>query len=248
MDDKFYRKLQLWAAWCGILYCVIYGGTVIIYPHNVPPPDPTFTAQELVDNFYLKYQSQILLGQSLSVATGILFLPWAVQMTLLMWKREPIPLLALIQLGGGILTTWVSMQPPVMWAWCAENAGIVSPELIKMNHFQGWYFFNMTYWATTIEYIAIFIFVMKDKQKPAIMPKWCAWLALLTGLAFIPETMLPYHKTGIFAINGYWNFHTAFLMFFIFTGASSIYMIKNIKKVKIAAAPGIGQAIGRSQF
>jgi hypothetical protein len=135
-----------------------------------------------------------------------------------------------------------------MWAWCAEVAGTVDPALIKMNHVLGWYFFNMTYTVTTIEYVAIFLFVMKDKETPAILPKWVACLGLITGLAFMPETVLPYHKTGIFAINGYWNFHAAFLLFFIFTGASSFYMIRNAMRIKIPAIPGIGQAIGRSDF
>jgi hypothetical protein len=246
IDPKLSQKLQVWASWAGIAYCVLYGLAVLVYPHNLPPPDPSFTAQELVDNYYLKYRSEIMLGQSLASALGILFLPWATQMTILMWKRETFPLLALIQLAGGILTTWVSIQPPIIWAWCAEVAGTVDPTLIKMMHIQGWYFFNMTYTVTSIEYLAIFIFVMKDQEKPGILPKWVAWLALLTGLTFIPETTLPFHKTGPFALNGYWNFHAAFLMFFIFTGASSVYMIKNARKMKVAASPGIGQAISRS--
>lgn len=248
MDPKLSRKLQIWASWSGIAYCLVYGFFVIVYPHNLPPPDPTYTAQELVDNYYLKYQSQILLGQSLASAAGILFLPWTIQLGILMWKRESFPLLALLQIGGGILTTWVSIMPPIMWAWCAEMAGSINPDLIKMNHFLGWYFFNMTYTVTTIEYVAIFIFVMNDKETPGILPKWVAWLALITGLAFIMETMLPFHKTGIFAINGYWNFHTAFVLFFIFTGASSYHMIKNARRIKVAAVPGIAQAIGRGDF
>jgi hypothetical protein len=248
MDPKLSRKLQIWASWTGIAYCLLYGFAVLIYSHSLPPPDPGYSAQQLVDNYYLKYQSQILLGQSLASAAGILFLPWATQLAILMWKRESFPLLSLLQLGGGILTTWVSIMPPIMWAWCAETAGTVDPSLIKMAHSLGWYFFNMTYTVTTIEYVAIFIFIMNDQHKPSLLPKWVGWLALITGLSFVPETSLPFHKIGLFSINGYWNFHVAFLLFFIFTGASSFYMIQNAKRIKVSAIPGIGQAIGRSDF
>ncbi|HEX5806176.1 MAG TPA: hypothetical protein VFY31_07580 [Macromonas sp.] len=245
IDPKHSQRMQIWAGWAGIAYCLLYGFAVIIYPHNLPPPDPAFTAQELVDNYYLKYQSQILLGQSVASALGVLFLLWTTQLTIMMWKRETFPLLALLQLGGGILTTWVSIQPPIMWAWCAQFAGKLDPALIQMTHFQGWYFFNMTYTVTSVEYFAIFLFVLLDKEKPGIMPKWVGWLALLTGLSFIPETSLPYHQSGPFAINGYWNFHAAFLMFFIFTLSSSVYMIKHARKIKVTATPGIGQAVSR---
>ncbi|MHC0055721.1 hypothetical protein [Actibacterium sp. D379-3] len=159
MDEKLTRQIQILAAWCGPAFVVLYGLAWVVMAHNYPPPDPSFTAQELVDNFYLKYQDRILLGQSLSTAFGILYLVWACQVSVQMWRRETVPILSLIQLCGGLLTGWVLMFVPAMWAWCAEVAGVVDPETIKMVHFIAWYFFDMTYWITTIEVAAIFIMV-----------------------------------------------------------------------------------------
>jgi hypothetical protein len=243
MEKELSLKIQKWAAWSGIAYCILYGITFIILPHNYPPPDPSFTAQQLVDNYYLKYHSRILLGQALSAATGILYLTWATQLTVQMWRRESAPILSLIQLGGGILTTWVVMFPPAMWAWCAENAGVVDPQLIKMVHFIAWYVFDMTYWVTTIECIAIFLLIVWDKQKPALMPKWVGYLALIAGLSFLPLTIIPYFKTGPFAINGWINFHVVFITFGLFTAVASYYMIQDLKRVKISSAQAVGQAM-----
>ena len=75
-----------------------------------------------------------------------------------------------------------------------------------------------------------------------------ACVALFSGLSFIPLTFLPYFKSGPFAINGYWSFHVAFISYGVFTFAFGPYMVKDIKKLRIPAAPGIGQAIGRKQF
>jgi hypothetical protein len=248
VDEKLTQKIQILCAWCGPAFVVFYGLSWVVLGHNYPPPDPTFTAQELVDNFYLKYQGQIMLGQSLSTAFGILYLIWACQVTVQMWRREAVPILSLIQLSGGLLTGWLLMFAPCMWVWCAEVAGKVDPELIKMVHFIGWYFYNMTYWITTIEVIAIFIMVMTDKEKLGLVPKWVAAIALFSGLSFLPLTFLPYIKSGPFALNGYWSFHVAFISYGVFTFTFGPYMAQDIKRKRIPAVPGIGQAISGGQF
>jgi hypothetical protein len=96
---------------------------------------------------------------------------------------------------------------------------------------------------TTIETIAICIFAFTDKQKPAILPRWTGVLALFSGLSFLPLTFLPYFKTGIFAINGYWSFHVAFGTYALFTAIIGYYMAQNLKKTKIAISPEKTQAI-----
>nr|ART37991.1 F59 [uncultured bacterium] len=242
MDEKLSQRIQIACAWCGLAFVVLYGLSWVVLGHNYPPPDPAFTAQELVDNFYLPFRHQIMLGQSLSTAFGILYLVWACQLTVQMWRREPAPILSIIQLCGGLLTGWVLIFCPALWVWCAEVAGTADPQLIKMVHFLAWYTYDMTYWITTVEVIALFILVMADRQRPALMPKWAAALALCSGLSFLPLTFLPYFKSGPFAINGYWSFHVAFISYGLFTGIISPYMAQDIKRVRVPAIPVIGHA------
>ncbi|ABD89111.1 hypothetical protein [Rhodopseudomonas palustris] len=248
MDETLSRKIQVAAAWCGPAFVVFYGLSWVVLGHNYPPPDPLFSAQELVDNFYVKYRSDILLGQSLSTALGILYLIWACQLTVQMWRRESTPILSLIQLTGGVLTGWVLMFGPVMWAWCAENAGTVDPALIKAVHFLAWYTYDMTYMITTVEVIAICLFAFFDKERPALMPRWSAVLALFSGLSFLPLTFLPYIKSGPFALNGYWSFHVAFISYGLFTAIIGWYMVQDLKRLKVPTVPGVAQAIARVQF
>jgi hypothetical protein len=232
MDETVSRRIQLVCAWCGPAFVVLYGLSFIVLGHNYPPPDPLFTAQELVENFYLKYRDQILLGQSLSASFGILYLVWACQLAVQMSRREPTPILSIIQLCGGLLTGWILMCSPALWAWCAEVAGAVNPDTIKAVHFLSWYLYDMTYWITTVEVIALFILVMADRSKPALMPKWAAGLALFSGLSFLPLTFLPYFKSGPFALNGYWSFHVAFISYGLFTAIIGPYMARDIKRVR----------------
>lgn len=249
MSEVLSRRVQLFCAWCGPAFVLLYGLSWAVLGHNAPPPNPAFTAQELVDNFYLKDRGQIMLGQSLSTVFGILYLIWACQLTVQMWRRESTPILSIIQLCGGLLTGWVLIFCPALWVWCAEMAGTVSPELIKAVHFLAWYVYDMTYMITTVEVIAIFIFVMADKRKPALMPKWAASLALFSGLSFLPITFLPYFKSGPFALNGYWSFHVAFISYALFTAIIGPYMARDIRRMNIPGDPMLAQAVSRgSQF
>lgn len=247
MDERIIRKIQIICAWCGPAFVILYGLSWVVLGHNYPPPDPSFTAEELVANYYVKYRDQILLGQSLSTCLGMLYLPWTCQLTVQMWQREKTPILSLLQLTGGLLTAWVLVFGPAMWVWCAEFAGTVPAEMTKAVHFIAWYVYDMTYMITTIEVIAICLFAFLDKQKPAIMPRWAAVLALFSGLSFLPLTFLPYFKTGPFALNGYWSFHVAFITYGLFTGIIGYYMVQDLKRVKIAATPGVSQAISNRQ-
>jgi hypothetical protein len=248
MDESVSLRIQQVCAWCGVAFVVVCGFTFIYLPHNYPPPDPSFTPQELVDNYYLKYRGGIMLGQCLQAATGVLYMVWCCQLAVQMWRREQAPILSLLQLTGGLLTTWVVMFPSAMWAWCAETAGTTDPRTIQMIHFIAWYLFDITYMITTVEGIAVFLMVYYDKQKPALMPQWAGWLALIAALSFIPLTFVPYFKTGIFALNGYWNFHIAFGTYGLFTAVTSYFMVQDLKRVHAPIVAGVGQAIGRRQY
>jgi len=93
-----------------------------------------------------------------------------------------------------------------------------------------WYTYDMTYMITTVEVISIFLFVLLDKEKPGIMPRWVAALALFSGLSFLPLTFLAYFKSGPLALNGYWSFHVAFISYGLFTAMIGPYMVQDIKR------------------
>jgi hypothetical protein len=248
MNENLVRRIQIICAWCGPAFVILYGLSWAVLGHNYPPPDPSFTGVELVSDFYLKYRGQILLGQSLATCFGMLYLPWTCQLAVQMWQREKAPILSLLQLTGGLLTAWVLVFSPALWAWCAEMAGTVDPGIIKAVHTIAWYVFDMTYMITTIQVIAICLFVFMDKRKPAIMPRWAGVLALFSGLSFLPLTFLPYFKTGIFAVNGYWSYHVAFITYGMFTAVIGYYMAKSLKSPQVPSGLGIGSIVSEGHL
>jgi hypothetical protein len=244
MNDKSVKRLHSYIAWTGPVCLVTFFASWIALSHNFPPPDPRYTGPELVANYYGKYRSGIMLGMSLAACFGMLYLPFTCLLSARMMEREKVPVLALMQLCGGALTAWILVMCPCIWVYCAEGANTLDPELIKTLHFVAWYIFNMTYMITTIQCVSIGIFTLMDTKTPRLFPAWCGWLSIIIGLSFSPLTYLPYVKTGPFAINGWWAFHLVVVGFGTFTSTFSYYLLNDIKRPRISASPGIGQAIG----
>ena len=122
MDDEATRKIVKWLAWCGPAWVVTYLVTWGYMGHNLPCPSQAWTAQEFVDNYYIKYRTQIEYGQALAACVGALYMPWSVVLSYQMWQREKVPLLSLLQLSGGILTAFLIVCTAALWTWCARWA------------------------------------------------------------------------------------------------------------------------------
>jgi hypothetical protein len=248
MDDKTTYRIQLWLAWSGPVMVVTYLYFWIILGHNYPPPSAALSGAELVSQFYGKYQSDILLGQSLCAASGMLYLPWCCLLAVQMWRREKVPVLSLMQLTGGALTAWVLVMCPAMWVWCAKNATntAVSPDLIKSVHMMSWYIYDMTYMITTVQLFGCGLFGILDRKAPTLVPRWAGWLAIGTGVGFMPLTFLAYNETGPWGINGVWGFYGIFGTWGLWFTSFTYYMFQDVKRVRVAPSPAIGVAIGQA--
>lgn len=247
MTEQSLRKVNYCVAWGGPLGLLTFFAAWIVLGHNYPPPDPRFSPEELVAHYYLKYRSYIILGMSLAACFGMLYLPWTCLLTVQMMDREKRPLLALVQLCGGLMTAWILVMCPCIWVYCAEIAGSGNAETIKTLHFVAWYIFNMTWMITTLQCVAIGIFALIDDRTPVVFPRWLGGLSIAIGLSFAPLTFLPYFKSGPFAINGWWAFHLVVAGFGTFTLGFSHFMFKEIKRNRIFAAQPIGSAISQSR-
>ena len=196
-------------------------------------------------NYYIPYRASIMLGMSLAACFGMLYMPWTCMLGVIMMQREKLPVLAMMQICGGLLTAWILVMCPVIWAYCAEASTSIDPATIKTLHFIAWYIFNMTYMITTIQCVSVGIFAIMDKKLPQIIPVWVGWMSIVIGLSWTPLTFLPYFKTGIFAINGFWAFHFVVLGFGIFTLSLTTCMLKAIRQERSVPAYGVGAAFSR---
>ena len=226
MTTKQNLRFQLLAAECGfafeILFTVFWGW----FGHNLPPASPNLSAAQLAAH-YASHHNAILFGNSMAALVAVLWIPWTAQLTVVLWRIEGSnPVLTIIELIGGVLTAWVVMFCPAIWAAAAFRTGGDANAVLTLNDV-GFIIFNITYAVTSVQAIAAGIVGLADKSERPVFPRWvCAW-AIFTGLSFVPLTAMPFFKTGPLAWNGSISFWALFGTYFFWTASTGACMMKD---------------------
>ena len=132
----------------------------------------------------------------MAALVAVLWIPWTAQLTVVMRRIEgSSPVLTIIQLIGGILTAWVVMFCPAIWAAAAFRSDI-DPNLVRTLNDLGFFLFNITYAVTSVQAIAAGLVGLADKSARPVFPRWVSGWAIFTGVSFVPLTAMPFFKTG----------------------------------------------------
>ncbi|MFZ1122635.1 MAG: hypothetical protein WB580_18095 [Candidatus Binataceae bacterium] len=229
MTAKENLKYQLFAAQCGFAFEILFTIFWAWFGHNLPPASPNLSAQELATHFALHHNA-ILFGNSMAALVAVLWIPWTAQLTVVMWRIEgSSPVLTIIQLIGGILTAWVVMFCPAIWAAAAFRSDI-DPNLVRTLNDLGFFLFNITYAVTSVQAIAAGLVGLADKSARPVFPRWVSGWAIFTGVSFVPLTAMPFFKTGPLAWNGAISFWALFGIYFFWTASMGICMAKDASR------------------
>jgi hypothetical protein len=226
MTNQQKLKYQVLAAQCGFAFEILFTVFWAWFGHNLPPASPALSAPELAARFAAHHDA-ILLGNSMAALVAILWVPWTAQLTVVMWRIEgSSPLLTIIQLAGGILTAWVLIFCPAIWATAAfRPAG--DPNTVRTLNDLGFILFNITYAVTSVQAIAAGLVGLADTSARPVFPRWVSSWAIFTGISFIPLTAMPFFKTGALAWNGAISFWALFGIYFLWTASMGVCMAKD---------------------
>jgi len=221
-------RFQLIAASCGILFDLFYGGSWAVLGHNLPPASPALGAADLA-TFYQHHDGAILLGNALACLFAAMWIPWTAQLMLTMQQIEgDFPVLSVVQAIGGGITSWAFIFCPAIWAAAAYRPQ-TDPMITQALNDVGFFLFNLTYSATSLQAISAGIVGLTDKSPEPVFPRWVSWWAIGTGLVFVPISLMPFSKTGPFAWNGLVTFWIGFAAFFIWAASMGGAMFKDIR-------------------
>ena len=211
MDEQATRLINLAAAWCGPIFVVGFIIFWAVLGHNVPPPNMMgMTAEQLVNDYYLRYQSEIKIGMIGSATLGMFYTPWSLVLATMLRENDgSLGLLSLVEAAGGILTGWLLAFCPAIWAAAAFLASSASPDVIQSLHVMSWIIFDCTYMITTIQLTALGVYIIVNK-KQTIFPAWTGWCAIAIGISFVALVIMPFVSEGPFAVGGIWNFYFIF--------------------------------------
>jgi hypothetical protein len=241
MNKRLELRLEYAAAWCGVVFLVGYLVSFGLLGHNDPPPSRGYSPQQLVDHYFRPYHSQIVAGMVICMVVGVFYLPWAAAMSRVMLRKEHrLPLLSNISLLGGGITAWILAEFPGK-ILSAAAYGASQPVLQHSSWQEAWFIYDMTYMITGFEMIAVGIYTLTDRSESPVWPRWAGWLAIGGALSFLPESLLPYVKSGPFAVNGAWNFWVAFPWWLIWFGTYSFYMLRYLRRQMVAQTVDLPQ-------
>lgn len=238
MSSKLNLKYQMLAASSGFLFELLFTIFWGFFGHNLPPASPALSGADLTA-FYVQHHNAILFGNSMAALVSVLWIPWTAQLTVVMWRIEgSTPVLTIIQLIGGILTAWVLMFCPAIWATAAFRPGI-DGNLIRAINDLGFMLFNITYAVTSVQAIAAGLVGLAERSEHPVFPRWvCGW-AIFTGFSFVALTAMPFFKTGPMAWNGAICFWGLFGTYFIWTASTGVCMARDASRRLHEVAPNV---------
>ncbi len=249
MTDEASLKWQRAAGFSGVAFVVLYAIFWGYFGHNIPPASPALSPAALAA-FYAGHREAILFGETMAAFVGILYGTWSAQMALVMWRIEGAnPVLTISAFIGGVLTTWVVIFCPALWAAAAYRADI-DPNTLRTLNDCAFILFNITYVGTTAQAVLVGIVGLLDKGERKVFPAWVSWWAILAGVSFLPITALPFHTSGPVAWNGIVTFWVGFATYFVWMltmgwcmGAEASYRLKMLKPRARGFAAGDKQAV-----
>jgi hypothetical protein len=229
MTERQNLRYQLLAAQCGFFFEALFTIFWGVFGHNLPPVSPSLSAPDLT-NYYAAHRTSILFGNSMAALISFLWIPWTAQLAVVMRRIEgSSPVLTITQLGGGILTAWVLMFCPAIWATAAFRTDY-DPNTLRALVDVGFILFNITYAVTSVQAIAHGIVGFADRSERPVFPRWVSGWAIFAGLSFIPLTAMPFFKTGPLAWNGALCFWGLFGTYFTWTASTSVCMVRDASR------------------
>lgn len=182
-----------------------------------PPPGQDWTASE-IHAYFVEHKSGLTLGMVLMAVAGPFYVTWSVVISRVIGRIEgPMGPLAGIQVIGGLLTGVVTFVPATIWITAAFRVEERSPEMVQTLYDFGWMFFDTTFVCSALQSVAIGVAILRDRRAVTLYPRWFAYVSFFTAFCYVPLTVMPFVKNGLFAWHGGVSFWLVFVEFFLFT-------------------------------
>lgn len=229
--DSGLMKAAVWSGIVLIVAMVVAQGALM---HFIPPPSPDLSAQEIADRF-IERKNEIRLGSLIQCMAWSFWATWAMAITVLIRRMEggfPILSYCSLALNGGGYVFFILI--PMTWAVIAFRPETLDPEIIQIMNDWVWFDFLFT-WPPFAVFMAIIgVAILKDRNVPAIYPRWVAYLNFWCAILIFPAGLIAFFHTGPFAYDGVGAFWIPFAVFFGWMIAMSATTLQAIDRQKQA--------------
>jgi hypothetical protein len=196
--------LWSWPVCIGVTFCLLAG--------FIPPPDPSWSADEFAQ-FFADDRTLIRAGLLGAMFFSALLLPY---MTLISQEMKRIEgrdaLLAPIQYGGAVMLTLIFQIICLFWLLASFRAE-VEPNTVRGFTEFGWFCWSMYIPVYMIQFLCMAFAGFMDKREKPLWPRWAAWFNLWVAVIGAGGVLAVFFKEGPFAYNGLVGFWLPALIF-----------------------------------
>jgi hypothetical protein len=224
------RAAQLFGAWCGPVFVILYLIGFVPLAHFLPAPSPSESAADIA-KMYSDNAFGIRVGMVLDVIAGAFIAPWGAIIAARVRKHETgVPALSYALVACAGIGSLIAILLPLVWGLAAFRPQQIDPGITQMLNDAGWYILLFTFTIFTLWCIIIALATFLDRSQTPAFPRWCAYVNVWCGLLLFPAAMILFFKTGPLAYNGILALYVPLLAFFGWMVAVTYVMVRDIRQ------------------
>jgi hypothetical protein len=213
MNRLVMNRIHMLCAWSGLAFALSTLVGIIVLARFFPPPSPALPTDAVVA-LYQGNLTGIRAGMVCMMMGAGLFIPFTSLITHYLIRVEGrVGVISIMQIMGGYANMMLFFYPCLWWLTASFRMDR-DPQLIQMLHDAAWlqYLGALAPFLFMLASVAIAAFV-DDHERP-VFPRWYGWFNLMAIMAFLPDQLVFFFKTGPFAWNGVFGWWIPLFDFF----------------------------------
>jgi hypothetical protein len=223
------RLAQLFCAWSGPVFVVLYLIGFIPLAHFIPAPSPSQSAAQIAA-MYRDNATGIRIGMVVDVVAGAFIAPWGAVIAARVRLRETgAPALSYALVSCGAIGSLIAILLPLVWGLAAFRPGQIDPDITQMLNDAGWYLLLFTFTIFSLWCFIIALATFLDSSPTPAFPRWCAYLNVWLGVLLFPAAMVLFFKSGPLAYSGLIALYVPLVAFFAWMVAVTYVLVRDIQ-------------------
>jgi hypothetical protein len=228
-------RIQQLLIWTGPVMLVLFALGFMYLAKYLPPPSPQLSPEDLVARLQANLTG-FRIGMVITMFAFAMMVTWAMGIAARVHATEGhLPLLTYVQLGSVAIGSLIGQGACWIFEATAYRLDDTDPHIIRALHDLGWFTFLAPWPSFTIWCFAQALAIFRDDRPEPGLPRWTGYLAVWTGLLFIPACLIFFFKTGPMAWNGAIAFYIPVFIFFIWVVGLTVPALQSVRRDARAA-------------
>lgn len=196
------KRMQLFGAWCSLVYLVLLGIGFWFFPNFIPPHEPSWSPEEITA-IIQNNTNGIRIGMVINMFGAMLVMPFFISIAMELKEIEKgAGMLTMWQVMGGLSTAILTFYPAMWWLIASFRPETRDPQIIQFLNDTAWLQFvgGVTIFLPSMITVAIGSF-MDTREQPAF-PRWLGYVTIWGIILFLPSQLIFFFHEGPFAWNG----------------------------------------------